>query len=115
MEKRNKGWRAQQRKLHYVRRLKYYSNSASFWYVLALWPNSRTIKNSKGELNFHPNWKDLYHHNWCSALRTTGKPCSCWMCSPNKYKRKDFKKETRMLIKLEFESEFQTFKKKVKV
>lgn len=106
MEKRNKGWRAQQRKLHYVKRLKYYSNSALFWYVLTLWPNSRTIKNSKGELTFHPNWKDLYHNNWWPALRTTGKPCSCWMCSPNKYKRKDFKKETRMLINLEFESEF---------
>ena len=106
MEKRNKGWRAQQRKLHYVRRLKYYSNSASFWYVLALWPNSRTIKNSKGELTFHPNWKDLYNNNWFPALRTTSTPCSCWMCSPNKYKRKNFKKETRMLLKLELESEF---------
>ena len=31
------------------------------------------------------------------------------------YKRNNFKKETRMLFKLEFEYEFQTFKKKVKV
>lgn len=59
MEKRNKGWRAQQRKLHYVRRLKYYSNSASFWYVLALWPNSRTIKNSKGRTDFSPKLEGL--------------------------------------------------------
>ena len=98
MEKRNKSWRAQQRKLHYVRRLKVQAVSWD-WYP-------PRIKGSDGKLTSRPNWKDLYNNNWFPALRTTSTPCSCWMCSPNKYKRKNFKKETRMLLKLELESDF---------
>ena len=99
MEKRNKGWRAQQRKLHYVRRLKYYSNDG-FWFI------GHPFITINGQTTEHPTWKVLKLKAWNHVYRTTGKPCGCWMCSPNKYKRKNFKKETRMFIKLEFESEF---------
>ena len=98
MEKRNKGWRAQQRKLHYVRRIKFFSNS-SFRFVIC------PFITADGQTTEHPTWKDLEQKAWNYVYRTTGKPCSCWMCSPNKYKRKNHKKETRMLLKLEFESE----------
>lgn len=84
MEKRNKGWRVQQRKLHYVKRLKRYVSGYFF----------RNCVDLDGECFYSPTWKDLYEHNYDPKLRNTGTPCSCWLCRGERYKRQEFKKDT---------------------
>ncbi len=50
-------------------------------------------------------WKDLQKVKWCQAYRTTGQPCSCEMCSGERYNRVDFKRETKKEILEQLESE----------
>ena len=42
-------------------------------------------------------------------MKTTGTPCSCWMCRGEEYDRKGYKQETLRIIK---ESEYQMFNEK---
>lgn len=84
MEKRNKGWRAQQRKLHYRNRLKLYANYSGS----VCWDED-------GNKIENPTWRDLYRLNWDPALRTCRTPCSCWVCRSEKYNRDYFKRDTR--------------------
>jgi hypothetical protein len=71
MKQNNKGRRQELKKLKFLRRLKLYG-------LLQEW-----IEN-KGNFN---------------GFRTTGKPCSCFICSGHKkYKRHLFKEETEDLI-----------------
>jgi hypothetical protein len=37
-------------------------------------------------------WKELRKVKWCQVYRTTGQPCSCEMCSGERYKRVNFKR-----------------------
>ena len=50
-------------------------------------------------------WKELQKVKWCQVYRTTGQPCSCEMCSGERYSRVDFKRETtkEILEQLELE------------
>ncbi len=50
-------------------------------------------------------WKELYKVKWCQVYRTTGQPCSCPMCSGERYDRLDFKCETERVIREQLESE----------
>lgn len=43
-------------------------------------------------------WTELRNVKWCQAYRTTGQPCSCQMCSGERYKRVNFKRETEKAV-----------------
>lgn len=50
-------------------------------------------------------WKELRTVKWCQVYRTTGQPCSCEMCSGERYSRVNFKRETEKKILEQLESE----------
>lgn len=50
-------------------------------------------------------WKELCKVKWCQVYRTTGQPCSCPMCSGERYDRLDFKHDTAMAIREQLEAE----------
>lgn len=50
-------------------------------------------------------WKELRKVKWCQVYRTTGQPCSCEMCSGERYRRVDFKRETEKIFQEQLESE----------
>ena len=84
MEKKNKGWRAQQRKLRYRNRLKVYANY-----------EDTECTDADGNIIKHPTWRDLYDANWYPALRSSGTPCSCWVCKGERYNRLKYKQGTK--------------------
>ena len=47
----------------------------------------------------HPHWFELAKEKWAQVYKTTGTPCSCMMCRGFKYDRKEYKKETRRIIR----------------
>ena len=57
----------------------------------------------------HPHWFELAKDKWAQVYKTTGTPCSCWMCRGEEYDRKGYKQETLRIIK---ESEYQMFNEK---
>lgn len=75
MIKRDKGFRKHKAHHKWVRRVKYWGMQE---------------KGSLAELLEKPQFK---------IYKTTGSPCSCPICSYNKYDRKVFKKETKFLLK----------------
>lgn len=50
-------------------------------------------------------WKELRTVKWCQVYRTMRHPCSCPMCSGERYSRNDFKRETNLVIQEQLESE----------
>ncbi len=50
-------------------------------------------------------WKELCKVKWCQVYRTTGQPCSCHMCSGERYSRLGFKRETAKAIREQLEAE----------
>lgn len=58
-----------------------------------------------GTIREAETWKDLYKVEWCQVYRTTGQPCSCPMCSGERYSRVDFKRETAKAIREQLGSE----------
>ena len=50
-------------------------------------------------------WFELAREKWVRSLRTTGKPCSCWMCRGEGFDRKAAKKETKRLLADFYEDE----------
>lgn len=61
-------------------------------------PATETIREAE-------TWKELQKVKWCQVYRTTGQPCSCEMCSGERYSRADFKRETRMVFREQLEAE----------
>lgn len=53
---------------------------------------------STGEKREAETWKELRKVKWCQVYRTTGQPCSCEMCSGERYNRVEFKQETKEVI-----------------
>lgn len=49
-------------------------------------------------------WKELRTVKWCQVYRTIGQPCSCHMCSGERYSRLGFKRETAKAIREQLES-----------
>ncbi len=75
MEKRNKLWRRCHQKRLFKKRLQRFTN----------------------EYNCH--WFELAESKWCKVYKTTGTPCSCWMCRGEVYNRRAFKKTSATIIK----------------
>jgi len=44
------------------------------------------------------HWFELAKEHWTQVYRSTGTPCSCWMCRGNEYSRLDYKRETHRII-----------------
>ena len=42
---------------------------------------------------------ELAKDKWAQVYKTTGTPCSCWMCRGFEYDRKEYKKETLRIIR----------------
>ena len=60
---------------------------------------------STGMIRRAKTWKELRKVKWCQVYRTTGQPCSCEMCTGERYSRIDFKKGTERVIKEELDKE----------
>ena len=45
-----------------------------------------------------PHWFELAKEHWTQVYRSTGTPCSCWMCQGEKYNRLAYKQETRRVV-----------------
>lgn len=58
---------------------------------------------STGEWRKAHTWKELRKVKWCQVYRTTGQPCSCEMCTGQRYNRIDFKRESEHLLKEQLE------------
>lgn len=56
------------------------------------------IYHEDGSVNQHPHWFELAKEKWARPYRTTGTPCSCWMCRGESYNRRAYKKETLRII-----------------
>ncbi len=82
-----RAWRRIQKKRVWRNRLRL------FLYVFA-------VEHSEAE-----SWKELRKLKWCQVYRTTGTPCSCELCSGEKYNRVGFKREAVKAIQEQLESE----------
>lgn len=72
--------RRAEKEKHFLRRLKNYLYGIDSLIV-------------RGEHVIYPKLQDILNWEGNHFLKTTGKPCSCIMCSPNKYNRSEFKKK----------------------
>lgn len=89
MDKRNKAWRRKQFARVFKARMVYH---AAFFGV-------REFVLVNSEKVYHPHWFELAKSEWYRAYKTTGTPCSCAMCRGESYNRREFKKETKRIIK----------------
>lgn len=64
-----------------------------------------TLNPATGTIREAETWKELQKVKWCQVYRTTGQPCSCEMCSGERYSRPDFKRKTRMIFREQLEAE----------
>ena len=87
MDKRNKAWRRKQEWRVWKTRLVYEAASRSYFF------------RNGALVNRPPHWFELKAERWSQKLKRTGTPCSCWLCSGEKYSRLDFKKETRRILR----------------
>ena len=47
------------------------------------------------------SWKELKSLDWANIYKTTGTPCSCRLCTGERYSRLHFSQETKRIIKEE--------------
>ena len=87
MDKRNKFWRRQQMARVFKARMILYA------------AYGHCIIREDGSYYEHPRWFELAKEKWAQVYKTTGTPCSCWMCRGFEYDRKEYKKETRRIIR----------------
>ena len=57
------------------------------------------IFDEEGNRVINPHWFELAKDKWAQVYKTTGTPCSCWMCRGFEYDRKEYKKETLRIIR----------------
>ena len=87
MDKRNKHWRrCHQWRLFKARMILRAACQDCMW-------------DEVGHFIKRPHWFELAKQRWCQIYKTTGTPCSCWMCKGETYSRKDSKKEAQNIIK----------------
>lgn len=43
-------------------------------------------------------WEELKNTKWAQCLRTTGTPCSCWLCCGESFDRNAAQKETNKAV-----------------
>lgn len=68
MDKRNKFWRRQQMARVFKARMILYA------------AYGHCIIRENGSYYEHPRWFELAKEKWAQVYKTTGTPCSCWMC-----------------------------------
>lgn len=89
----NKGRRQELKQLKYLKRIKRFV-AGNHCYV-----------NREGNYIYQPKAVDVVKDRGQLIYKTTSTPCSCWMCSGYyKYKRTEFKKQTRLLIEADLVS-----------
>ena len=88
-KKRNRLWRQRQQMRVFKARMMYFSACG------------HSLRNDDGSWNEHPHWFEIARERWAKAYRTTGTPCSCWICRGEKYNRREYKKESRRIIREE--------------
>ena len=82
MEKRNKLWRKRhQWRLFKARMLLRAAYKDAMW-------------DEEGNRIQRPHWFELAKQKWNCLYKTTGTPCSCFICKGERYNRKDYKRET---------------------
>ena len=86
MDKRNKFWRRQQMARIFKARMILYA------------AYGHCIIREDGSHYEHPHWFELAKEKWAQVYKTTGTPCSCWMCRGMEYDRKEYKKDTLQII-----------------
>lgn len=91
-----RAWRRIQKKRVWRNRLRIIFRAFSTAYV---------EDTSTGKVREAETWKELRTVKWCQVYRTTGQPCSCPMCSGERYDRLDFKLGTAKAIREQFEAE----------
>ena len=91
-----RAWRRIQKKRVWRNRLRIIFRAFSMAYV---------EDTSTGEVREAETWKELQTVKWCQVYRTTGQPCSCPMCSGERYSRLGFKHETARAIREQLQAE----------
>ncbi len=91
-----RAWRRIQKKRVWRNRLRLIFRAFSTAYV---------EDTSTGKVREAETWKELRTVKWCQVYRTTGQPCSCPMCSGERYDRLDFKLGTAKAIREQLEAE----------
>ena len=86
MEKRNKFWRRQQMACVFKVRMIFYTSCGN------------CVIHDDGSVDNHPHWFELAKEKWAKVYKTTGVPCSCWMCRGEEYDRREYKKEMLRII-----------------
>ena len=86
MDKRNKFWRRQQMARVFKARMILYA------------AYGHCIIREDGSHYEHPHWFELAKEKWAQVYKTTGTPCSCWMCRGMEYDRKGTKKKLYGLL-----------------
>jgi len=86
MVKRNKAFRKAKEHSKWVRRVKY-------WML-----NDPYIFDNNGKKIFNPSISQCLEVDRSKIYKNTGTPCSCYMCSFDKYDRNETKKETKFLL-----------------
>lgn len=46
------------------------------------------------------NWTEVYNKPFTQCWKTTGTPCSCYLCKKERYNRSAFKKQTKLEINM---------------
>ena len=87
MDQRNKLWRRQQMARGFKARMTLYA------------AYGHCIIREDGSYYEHPHWFELVKDKWAQVYKTTGTPCSCYMCRGLEYVRKEYKKETLRIIR----------------
>ncbi len=91
--KRTKLWRRKQGFRVFKARMIYY---ASF---------EHSCFYADGSFHIPLHWFELAKTHWAQVYRSTGTPCSCWLCRGMEYDRLEYKRETRRIIRESMESE----------
>lgn len=46
------------------------------------------------------SWTEVYNKPYTQCWKTTGTPCSCYLCKGERYNRNEFKKQTKLEINM---------------
>ena len=82
MDKRNKLWRRQQMARVFKARMILY----------AAYGHCIIREDEDGSYYEHPHWFELAKEKWAQVYKTTGTPCSCWMCRGFEYDVRSIRK-----------------------
>ena len=84
--KRTKLWRRKQGFRVFKARMMYYASFENEYFC------------ADGTHHVPLHWFELAKTRWAQVYKTTGTPCSCWMCRGMEYNRLEYKRETRRII-----------------